>query len=249
MYLAYFDESGDSGLHNSPTQYFVLSCVLVHQANWLESLDHLIELRRRLRDKCAIPTRPELKSTDFRKGSGALRPLRLSRYDRMQIFERIFRAVDVRFPNLTIFAVAIDKEPAAAQGREPRETAWQFALERVDRFTRPTNEPAMLFPDEGHGPFIRKLLRRMRRHHTIPRRWGGGTFSVPTGRIIEDPNDRKSHDSYFVQLADWAAYAAHRSGYIDPLPDTTGLWDLLGGRRLLDVNKNVGGPPGIKLYP
>jgi hypothetical protein len=35
MYLAYFDESGDSGLVGSPTKFFVLSCVLVHQDDWL----------------------------------------------------------------------------------------------------------------------------------------------------------------------------------------------------------------------
>jgi len=39
MYLAYLDESGDTGLVNSPTAYFVLSCVLVHESNWLESLN------------------------------------------------------------------------------------------------------------------------------------------------------------------------------------------------------------------
>jgi len=46
MYLAYFDESGDSGLKNSPTQWFVLSCVLIHQARWMESLNQLVKARR-----------------------------------------------------------------------------------------------------------------------------------------------------------------------------------------------------------
>lgn len=34
MHLAYFDESGDSGVTDSPTRFFVLLCVFVHQDVW-----------------------------------------------------------------------------------------------------------------------------------------------------------------------------------------------------------------------
>lgn len=78
---------------------------------------------------------------------------------------------------------------------------------------------------------------------------GGGSLEVLTQRIVEDPNDRQSHDSYFIQLADWNAFAAHRSKYIDPMPGVDrGMWDQLGDRRLLAVNRLAGGPPGIKVY-
>jgi hypothetical protein len=120
----------------------------------------------------------------------------------------------------------------------------------VNRFCEDDDERAMLFPDEGHFPFIRHLIRRMRRFQYVPRRWGGGSFSAPATRIVEDPNDRTSGDSYFIQLADWNAYAAHRSSYIDPVPAVPpDLWDQLADRRLLAVNALAGGPPGIKVYP
>ena len=31
MYLMYIDESGDTGTNNSPTQYFVLSAIVIHE--------------------------------------------------------------------------------------------------------------------------------------------------------------------------------------------------------------------------
>ena len=51
-------------------------------------------------------------------------------------------------------------------------------------------------------------------------------------------------------MADWNAYAAHRSPYVAPSAGVKdNLWDALGGTRLLDVNAVRGGPPGIVLWP
>jgi hypothetical protein len=250
MYLAYFDESGDAGLVNSPTTFFVLSCVLVHETRWIETLDALVDLRRRLKAKYGIPTRPEIKATDLRRGRGPLLPLRWSLADRMRLYQGLMLYQQRNLPAITAFSVAINKVPAAMKGWEPRLTAWDFTLQRVDRFCQPQGERAMIFPDEGHGAFIRRLLRRKRRFGFVPRRFGGGNFKLPTQRIVEDPNDRQSHDSYFTQLADWNAFAAHRSSYIDPMPNVPeDLWDRLGDRRLLAVNALTGGPPGIKVHP
>ena len=84
MYLAYFDESGDAGLVNSPTKFFVLSCALVHERDWLKTLDGLIEMRRRMRQQHGISPRPEIKSTHIRRSQGPLKPLRWSLARRMK---------------------------------------------------------------------------------------------------------------------------------------------------------------------
>ena len=78
MYLAYFDESGDSGITNSPTEWFVLNAILIHETVWLDTLDSVIMMRRGLRDRYGIPPRPELKGTDIRKGKGAFGGLGLT---------------------------------------------------------------------------------------------------------------------------------------------------------------------------
>jgi hypothetical protein len=248
-HLAYFDESGDTGLVNSPTRFFVLACVLIPEAEWLTCLDALVALRSELKASLGIPTRPELKSTDLRRGRGPLLELKLSPDRRMRLFRGLMGRQSTMLPALRTFAIAIHKGDCAARRRDPRETAWQFALQRVDRFCRAADSRALLFPDEGHGPFIKRLTRRLRRFQNIPGAFGG-RLSVPIRRVIEDPNDRQSHDSYFIQLADWNAYAAHRSAYIAPTAGVPkDLWDALGASRLLDVNAVRGGPPGIVTWP
>ena len=80
MYLAYFDESGDSGLHNSRTTWYVLNCVLVHETHWLDTLNSLVDLRRGLRNNHSIAPRDELKGAHFRNNRGAFRYLGLPRH-------------------------------------------------------------------------------------------------------------------------------------------------------------------------
>jgi len=70
MYAAYFDESGDSGIVGSPTTFFVLACVLVHETTWLDALDALIGLRRDLKGRHGIPMRPEIEGKHFKNGRG-----------------------------------------------------------------------------------------------------------------------------------------------------------------------------------
>ena len=234
---------------NSPTRFFVLACVLVPEAEWLGSLDALVKLRGLLKSARGIKTRPEIKATDIRRGQGPLLGLNLSPASRMRLFRGLMLYHAKKMTGVRTFAVAINKSAAALKGREPRATAWQFALQRVDRFCKSADSRAILFPDEGHGAFIKKTTRRFRRFQNIPGAHGGH-LDIPLSRVLEDPNDRQSHDSYFIQLADWNAYAAHRSTYVDPVHsmDAT-VWDALGGVRLLDVNAVRGGPPGIVVWP
>jgi hypothetical protein len=248
MYAAYFDESGDSGLNASPTTFFVLACVLVHEATWLGALDALIELRRDLRTGHGIATRPEIKGKHFKNSRGVFRSIGWSLEQRMDLYRRLLRYQDERLP-IRVFAVAVDKRRAKLKGWESRQAAWTFALQRINRFCG-DEEHVMVFPDEGHTYFIRRLMRQMRRFHVIRAHWGDRKIGFPLVRVLEDPNERSSVDSYFVQLADWNAYAAHRSQYVDPKPKVpSDLWDELGATLLLEVNRVRGGPPAIVRYP
>src|SRR5207253_6841889 len=59
---------------------------------------------------------------------------------------------------------------------------------------------------------ITRALRKMSVYNPIPSKvgdWGGGVAAknIPVQRVIEDPIFKKSHQSYFIQLADAVAYA------------------------------------------
>ena len=248
MYLAYIDESGDMGLINSPTTYFVLSCVLIHESRWLDTLDSLVSLRRQVSSIYSIPTQVEIKATDLIHGKGLLRSFGLTKNKRLDLYKSFIKFQDDNIDS-HVFAIAIHKANASVKGWNPRTAAWTFLIQRLNKFCG-DSERVMLFPDEGHSYFIRRLLREMRRYHYVPAHFGGSPIYFPTTRIIEDPNSRKSHESYFIQLADWNAYIAHRSKYIDPNNNVPNdLWDKLGSVLLHDVNKVTGGPPAIVKYP
>jgi len=54
VYIAYADESGDSGYNHTPSQAFVLSILLVHESDWLKLLDRLVAMRRYLKKAYGI---------------------------------------------------------------------------------------------------------------------------------------------------------------------------------------------------
>ncbi|GAH33793.1 unnamed protein product [marine sediment metagenome] len=60
---------------------------------------------------------------------------------------------------------------------------------------------------------------------------------------------RKSSSSYYIQLADLMAYAAHRAKY--PTPEFgANYWEYVGDVRLKEVTKLTGGKhTGIKEWP
>lgn len=249
MYFAYFDESGDSGVGSgSPTRFFVLACVLVPAIAWESTLSRLIDLRRWLRDEYGVPVRPELKALDFVKGRGGFTGSRVDRPERLAVYAQCLRRV-AAIPDVKVFVIAIEKQGASEAGWEPRTAAWTFALQRVDRFCRSRGDQAVIFPDEGHTQLIRPLLRRLRRFQRVAGAFGGKR-DARVERILEDPNERDSQLSYLIQVADWAAYAAHRSHYVDPRDAVPGgLWDELGAAHLEEVNKVRGGPPALVRYP
>jgi hypothetical protein len=192
--------------------------------------------------------RTELKASHIRYGRGALDGLRWSRRRRLRLYRLLMRLEAKFFDEFHTFAVAIDKRKLHA-GEVAYELAWRYALERVQTFCRKRAAHAALFPDEGLTHYITRAVRKMRRHHKVGGMFGG-VLSVEADRLLEDPNDRDSRDSFFIQMADWNAYAAHRSRYIDPLNDgSETLWDELGGVRLTAVNSLRGGPPAIVLRP
>lgn len=79
--------------------------------------------------------------------------------------------------------------------------------------------------------------------------FGTGVLKRPFNRLLNDPVPRNSAQSYFLQLADLAAYAAFRRHHPPPampvniVPEA--MWDELGDARYSPVNKFSGGPPGI----
>jgi hypothetical protein len=150
----------------------------------------------------------------------------------------------------TAFSVLFDKTKVRQPNDyDPREMAWEFAIQRLERFGASKKENIHVVPDDGHAEFIRKKIRAMRRFSHVPSAWGAGSLDRKAENILEDPSDRKSRESYFIQLCDLNAYASYRKVF--PSPNIGEMyWDELGDTRLTAVNRlRPGKPLGIVVWP
>ena len=113
--------------------------------------------------------------------------------------------------------------------------------------------PVMLVHDEGEPKLIRKFARKARRAGTAGSAIGTGSLRRPARMLIDDPVSRVSKQSYFIQAADLAAYAAFRHVYPPPARPTLVVrdrtWDELRTARLLEVNGLKGRRDGVVVYP
>src|SRR5690242_7644202 len=147
VFFAYFDESGDTGIANSPTATFALSALLVHDSNWLSALDQTIAFRRYLRDHFRIAPRAEVKAAWLIHNKGDIRPAGLTYTARLAAYRsamRFQRKVGV-FRTFTVLIVKtnITKLPA-----DVREIAWRYALQRLERFGTANKDNIHVIPDE-----------------------------------------------------------------------------------------------------
>ncbi len=220
MYLMYVDESGDTGLGNSPTRHFVLSGLVVHELRWQSCLEQLIEFRRRMKAQFGVRLRDEIHSANFISHPGDM--IRIRRNDRLTII-RMFARELASIGDLNIINVAVDKASKTA-GYDVFEMAWKALIQRFENtaihrnFLGPANpdERGMIFPDNTENKKITDLLRRMRRYNPIPSQayFGSGYRNIGISKIIEDPSFRDSAHSYFIQAADLVAFLLYQ--YLSP---------------------------------
>jgi hypothetical protein len=253
MYLAYIDESGDPG---SGSNTFSLACVLVDENSWLTTLDQIVAFRRWLKKAFGVPLRAELKANFLLGNRGphfTKKPL--SEPARKAIYRQTLRLQ----PKLgtQAFAVVIDKTKLAAAGGSVLSTAWEQMLNRLERFSSKNGTRIVVFHDQTDQATVRKMARRARRFGYVGAHYGGGTLPRPFINLLDDPVPRDSRDSYLLQIADLAAYAAFRRIYppsariASMVPST--MWDELGSSKLLAVNSVIARtmtvPDAIVVWP
>jgi hypothetical protein len=180
----YVDESGDCGLVNSPSRYFVLTGLVVHELRWQPYFNQMVDFRRRMpNDRLGIiraladelATMADLNIINIvvdkqNKTQG---------YD---VFENAWQALIQRFENTL--------------------------SHRNFRGPINTDDRGLLFADHTDDKKLTKLMRKMRVYNPIPSMAGFSTSyrMLPLVQIIEDPNFRNSADSLYIQAVDTATF-------------------------------------------
>ncbi len=223
MYLMYVDESGDSGMKNSPSRYFCLSGVVIHELCWRDTLADLLSFRHWLKSKYRVYLDDELHAADMinRPSRIASSLQRLRKHERLAVI-RHFADQIARLPDVSLINVVVDKRGGVPSDEEVFRRAWYTLFQRFENTIRCRNFPGprntddrgLVFPDNTDGGRLTRYLNEMRLRNPLKVcRPHGASFykDEPIKVIIEDPVLRDSRSSYFIQMADCVAYLLKQS--------------------------------------
>lgn len=213
----YADESGDTGINNSPTKYFTISSLIVHESKWLESLNQLVAFRRRMKKTFGLKMTEEIHAAAMISNPGRL--ARIKRYDRLTIV-RMFADEIASLPAASSINVVVVKKPSDTSDAI-FDRGWRALIQRFENTLGRCNFPGSVNARDAGVLFcdatdirLDRLLRKMRRYNPIPNiaSYGGGFRNLPVVSVVEDPIHRDSAATYFVQAADTIAYLLYQRG-------------------------------------
>jgi hypothetical protein len=223
MYLMYVDESGDPGiLSTSPTKYFVLTGLVIHESSWSDYLQKLIQFRREMRVQYGLGIREEIHAGKMISGRTKPPMSFIPKHNRLAILRKYADLIG-SMPSFNIINVVVDKSTKTV-GYDVFESAWQALIQRFENTLdhgnfRPDapkaeNELGIILPDNTDGKKLTQLLRKMRYFNMVPNMrstYHVGSRNLRIGKIIEDPYLKDSRDSYFIQTADLAAFLLYQA--------------------------------------
>src|SRR2546428_1846667 len=213
------DDSGDDNLR-------VYSALVLHESIWKSTLESIKQYRRAMKKQHGIFVTLELHATDFVSGRGRIAPRVVPKGARCRIFKETLDFI-AKLPGVQLFNAAA---PCHCE-----KLVFERLINRINTTMDKHKKNVILFSDEGKD--YTHLVRRMMVFNPIPSmygKWPGGKAykNIPLNRIIEDLVFRDSATSYFIQLADFCAYALLRSENPIPSKIKYGLdkaFDLLQG--------------------
>lgn len=217
MYLMYVDESGDSGIINSPSKYFVLSAIVIHELNWQKILEDIIDFRRYLKQKYGLLINEEIHAAEFINGHPKLKA-NISKNDKMDILRKCLKFLNDR-NDISIYSVACNKSD---KNDNVFDFTWRVFIQQFENTLQNKNftagfeqaEKGIILSDNTDGGKLTKILRKMRHYNPIPNLQTTGSRNLKLVSIIEDPILRSSDNSYFHQFTDVVAYFARQ--YFEP---------------------------------
>ena len=226
-------------------------CVIVPAREWPRVFDELLDFRRWVRASFGVLLHDEIKASDLVRNTGDLAKHNLGDGLRRSIYRQHMRVAEKI--GLEVFAVVIVKGRIIKTTWDPRDVAWDFLFQRIERRSTKANEPAMLIHDEGDDAIVRKLSRKARRAGIAGSAFGLNPLKRPATWLIDDPVSRRSDYNFLIQMADLAAYAGYtrimgptqKTGKVCPQT----MWDELGAARYAPANQLKGGVPGIVEWP
>lgn len=208
MYLMYVDESGDTGLTNSPTTYFALSGLAVHESRWRDFVTQISKFRKTIAATYGLPQRQEIHAAEFIKSPPIVG---MQKHIRLAILRNFLDEI-AKMDFVMVTNVIVNKSTKQSP-YDVFDNAWRILFQRFENTIKYGNFPGghkndfgMVLTDNTDGKKLTRLVRRMSVYNPVPNMGFSGSRMLPLVRIIEDPHPKDSKDSYFIQACDACAY-------------------------------------------
>jgi len=212
MYLMFVDESGDTGLRNSPTKNFILCGLVVHELRWRDTLDNILGFRKSLNAAYGLKLRDEIHAAELINSPGDL--ARIPKHQRLEILRR-YADFLASLNDINLISILVDKTNKPT-GYDVFEKAWQSLIQRFENtlshqnFPGPKNsdDRGMLLCDHTDDKKLTALVRKLRNYNPVPNQaqYGAGYRNLGIRTVIEDPCFRDSKMSQFIQAVDTCSY-------------------------------------------
>ena len=166
----YVDESGDTGLNQSPTSHFALVGIVVHESEWRSFLDTMVQFRRVMRTAHKLPIRTEIHSAEYIR-----RPPvpGISKHERLAILRNLLDEL-AKLSTISITGVVVNKTTKQV-GYDVFENAWRALFQRFENTLKYGNFPGkhrndygLVLTDATDGQKLQNLVRRMAVYNPVP---------------------------------------------------------------------------------
>lgn len=169
MYIMYVDESGDTGLVKSPTRFFALSGIVVHESRWRDFIDALLAFRRTLKSVHGLPVRREIHASELINH----RSFDAAKHVRLAILRNCLDEL-AKFNYISITNVIVNKVGKPAD-YDVFHAAWGTLFQRFENTMTHGNFPGhfrndygMIITDATAGTKLVRLVRKMAVFNYIP---------------------------------------------------------------------------------
>jgi hypothetical protein len=209
MYIAYYDESGDDGYPDYSSPIFVLSVAYLYYLNWKDLYSTLHEFRAQLKKDYGIPVRWEFHTKRFLLNKNPYRDLGLDNPKRIQVLD-LFCALIAQL-DLKLINVVINKGLITKPTYDVLNTALKYSIQRIENDLESISpeKKFMVITDPGRLGKMRKTARKIQKFNYIPSKFNPQPYRKEIKLLIEDPLQKDSKESYFIQLVDLVAYVVY----------------------------------------
>lgn len=216
--IAYFDETGDDGIHNSSSEIFVLTSLYMPSSSWQANFDLMRQCRKDMKAKYGFHVSEEMHTKHFLTDKGEYRQYGWTpdqRRDLLVDYTKAVASLDAKVINVIIDKTKIK----STDSYDVLKTALTYNIQRIENDSK-KQWNYLIITDPGRLAPMRRTAREIRAFNPIPSHYGISTRNLPVHNLIEDVMEKDSKESYFVQACDFISYFVHLYYKINVLKGT-----------------------------